>query len=146
MIIFRLYEQQAEILAYTRPLGIPDEIVRFSENMNTSYAPFFGEEVLYVGTDMMPAADEATRAASANARISWKRAIAHEAVGQRDAALAGKTQESVLFEEAQASVRAAPLGPDLSRAERFTLLRDAVERLHAGGLSVRDVKDLLWTE
>lgn len=48
------------------------------------------------------------------------------------------------FDEAQASIRAARFAPELTSTERMTLLRDAITRLHNGGLKWRDVKDQLY--
>lgn len=136
--------QQAEVSRYAETLGIPDDVVRFSDNMNTSYGRMFGADVVYVGSDVMPSANAAVRAESANARISMKGAMAHEWVGHQAAARANKTQPDAVLEEAQASIRAARFGPELSSTERVTLLRDGVERLHNAGLSVADVRDKLW--
>jgi hypothetical protein len=64
----------------------------------------------------------------------------------RRAAMAGRTQEALVLEEAQASIRAARFAPKLTSIERLTLIRDAVERLHKAGLSVADVRNKLWIE
>jgi len=136
--------QRADVSQYADKLGIPEDVVRFSDNMNTSYGQMFGKDVVYVGSDVMPSANAVARAESANARISMKGAMAHEWVGHQAAAKAGKTQPDAVLEEAQASIRAARFGPDLSSAERMTLVRDGVERLHNAGISVADVKDKLW--
>jgi hypothetical protein len=109
--------------------------------MNTGYANIFGEETLYIGTDVLPASG---RGLAANSRISMRGALAHELVGHRAAGLAGRTQAMAVLEEAQASIRAARFAPGLSRAERFTLLRDAVTRLRAQQIRVGDVRSALW--
>jgi hypothetical protein len=70
--------------------------------------------------------------------------LAHEIVGHREAALAGRTQSVPSLEEAQASIRAARFAPDLTSTERFTLLRDSITRLNDKGMKVRDVKDQLF--
>lgn len=44
---------------------------------------------------------------TANSRIGIKGTLAHEIVGHREAALAGRTQAVHSLEEAQASIRAA---------------------------------------
>ena len=64
--------------------------------------------------------------------------------GHRRAFIAGKSQPVRVFEEAQASIRAARFGKGLSQAERYTLLRDGISRLAAQGIKIRDVKDVLW--
>ncbi len=127
------------MLSYALLLEMPEEAILFSENMNTSYTSLFGEERLYIGTDVLPATH-----GPANSRISMRGAIAHELIGHRCAALAGKTMAAELLEEVQASIRAARLAPELTKAERITLIRDALERLHKVGLSIRMVKGQLW--
>jgi hypothetical protein len=80
---------------------------------------------------------------TANSRITWRGAVAHELIGHREAALAGKTQSEDHLEEAQASIRAARFAPELIHIERYTLLRDAITRLHEAAIQVRQVKDQL---
>ena len=123
---------------------MPKEKIVFSENMNTSYKLLFGEERLYIGTDVLPST--ISNVSKANSRVTMKGAIAHEIIGHRAAELAGKTHPNDLFEEVQASIRAARYASDLSKAERFTLLRDAIERLKNTGLKIRNIKDQLWIE
>jgi hypothetical protein len=63
--------------------------------------------------------------------------------------MAGRTQDLLYLEEAQASIRATRFGPDLTSTERFTLLRDAINRLQnapGGPMRIRDVKDLLYIQ
>jgi len=131
--------QKATVLSYAVLLGMPKEAILFSENMNTSYTSLFGEERLYIGTDVLPATH-----GPANSRISMRGAIAHELIGHRCAVLAGKTLEDELLEEVQASIRAARFAPELTKVERITLIRDALARLHKTGLSIRMVKGQLW--
>jgi hypothetical protein len=88
---------------------------------------------------------------TANSRVSIKGTLAHEIVGHREAALVGRTLDNVFFEEAQASIRAARFAPDLSSTERFTLLRDAINRLRhpdlpGGPVKIRDVKESLYIQ
>ena len=80
---------------------------------------------------------------TANTRLTWKSSIAHELVGHREAALAGKTQAEDPLEEAQASIRAAKFAPSLTSTERYTLLRDGITRLHKAGIKVHQVKNIL---
>lgn len=63
--------------------------------------------------------------------------------GHRAAELARKTHPNPILEEAQASIRAARFGKDLTATERTTLIRDALERLHKNGIKIKDVKDQL---
>ena len=133
--------QKVDVLKYAEKFGIAEENVIFSENMNTSYKLLFGQDRLYVGTDVLPATGKSL---AANSRISMRGAIAHELEGHRVAELAGKTNVNALLEEVQASIRAARFAPDLTNTERITLIRDAVERLHKAGLKVREVKGELW--
>ena len=133
--------QKNEISSYAKSLGVDDDMIVFSDNMNTGYADLFGRETLYVGTDALPATKTGLKA---NSYVSMKGTLGHEIVGHRAAALAGKTQSVGYLEEAQASIRAARFTPDLSNGERMTLLRDGIGRLKDSGISIRDVKDQLW--
>jgi len=133
--------QKAEILNYAKTLGMLEENVVFTDNMNTSYKMIFGQDRLYIGTDVLPSEKSGM---PANSRVSTKGAVAHEIVGHREAEIAGKTQENPVLEEAQASIRAARFAPSLSSKERVTLLRDALERLHKAGYKIRQVKNELW--
>lgn len=115
--------------------------VVFSDNMNTSYKLLFGQDRLYIGTDVLPSDKKGL---PANSRVSMKGAVAHEVVGHREAEIAGKTQANAVLEEAQASIRAARFAPNLSGRERITLIRDALERLNKAGYKIREVKEGLW--
>lgn len=135
--------QRAEILAYVQQCGFTEQRVRFVDHteLNTAYGPTF--DILHIGTDVMPGyVGNGTH--TANSRITWRGAIAHELIGHREAALAGKTQPEHALEEAQASIRAARFAPELTRTERYTLLRDAITRLHAEGTQVRSAKERLY--
>jgi len=79
---------------------------------------------------------------AANTRLTWKSSNAHELIGHREAALAGKTQSEDPLEEAQASIRAARLAPYLSSTERCTLLRDSITRLYKTHIRIRQVKSI----
>jgi len=118
---------------------------RFVDNtgLNTAYGPGF--DMLNVGSDVMPG-NAGVGTMTANSRIGWRGTLSHELVGHRAAALAGKTQAIEVLEEAQASIRAARFGPDLSNTERVTLLRDAVARLQKAGYRVREVKGQLYID
>ncbi len=135
--------QKAEIKAYVIQLGISEESIIFSDNMNTSYKMLFGAEKLYIGTDVLPAIGNGLKA---NSRVSWRGAIAHEIVGHREAELAQMSHPNLILEEAQASIRAARYAPDLTSTERYTLLRDGLERLRSVGIQIRDVKNELWID
>jgi flavin-dependent dehydrogenase len=100
---------------------------------------------------------------TANSRMSWKAAIAHELEGHRSAALADKTffdaelgqRANDLLEEIQASSRASYHGKELSNLERKDLLEDALERFNQHkqdllgtkyeGYSFNQIKEILWT-
>jgi hypothetical protein len=131
--------QRVAILAYVRQCAFPEDRVRFVDHteLNTAYGPRF--DILHIGSDVMPGhMGSGTR--TANSRITWRGAVAHELIGHREAALAGKTQSEDHLEEAQASIRAARFAHDLTPTERYTLLRDAITRLHDAGIRVRSVK------
>jgi hypothetical protein len=99
-------------------------------------------DILLLGTYLYPVKNIVHGAKNANSRVSWKSAVAHELIGHREAALKGWTQTNPLFEEAQASIRAARFAPDLLASERITLLRDAISRL-PDGIKIRDIKAIL---
>lgn len=134
--------QKSQVISYAVCCGMPKEAIIFSDNMNTSYAFLFGEEFLYVGTDVFPISDK--KGSVANSRISMRGAIAHELIGHRRAILAGKTQKDDLLEEVQASIRAARFAPQLTNVERITLIKDGLERLHQVELTIREFKKQLW--
>lgn len=52
----------------------------------------FGQEVLQIGSDVVPG-NVGLGTLTANSRVSLKGSLAHEIVGHRDAALAGRTQD-----------------------------------------------------
>lgn len=137
-------EQADSLVGYAKDLGVPDDVIKVSDNVNTSWGDMFGQERLYIGTDVLPSTDPRLAARSANSRVSGKGAIAHEVVGHRAASIAGRTQDVTVLEEAQASIRAARFAPGLTQVERMTLIRDAVERLNREGLRTRDVRSQLW--
>ena len=140
--------QKEQILQYIKLLseGAPKNvgIIRWVDDrqLNTGYSP--GLDLLQIGSDVMPAnLPRGQGTLTANTRITWKGSIAHELVGHREAALAGKTQSQLPLEEAQASIRAARFAPSLTSTERYTLLRDAIARLDKAGIKIRQVKHLL---
>ena len=127
-------------------LGAPSSVsvIRWVDDkeLNTAYSPGF--DLLNIGSDVMPAPQSKGKGTlTANSRLTWKSSIAHELVGHREAALAGKTQSEDPLEEAQASIRAARFAPSLSSTERYTLLRDGITRLYKADIKVRQVKNIL---
>jgi rRNA maturation endonuclease Nob1 len=135
-----------------------DELIQFADDFstnNTGYMAIF--DVLYINTDIMPGVFK-----SANSRLSWKSAVAHELEGHRAAALAERTffdsdlsvQACDLLEEMQASIRASKHGKKLSQLERKDLLDDAIERFenHKDFLkgskyenyTFNQIKEILW--
>ncbi|HZT60998.1 MAG TPA: phage minor head protein [Pyrinomonadaceae bacterium] len=136
--------QIKKAVEYAKSLGMPADHIIYSERMNTGHSTLFGADILYIGTDVMPGEG----GGSANSRISMRGALAHEIVGHREAALAGRTQEELWAEEVQASVRAAKLAHGLTDEERETLMRDAEERLAKEGKKIDDLELWLgrWTQ
>lgn len=122
--------------------SLPPERIIFTRDSSTAYFP--GTDALRIGPDLLPHRNPPVGTMGANSRIGLKGCIAHELKGHRRAALAGKTHPNPLLEEAQASIRGARFGHDLSKAERYTLLRDAVSRLAQHGIRIKDVKAGLW--
>ena len=138
--------QKTNAIKYAKSLGVSEEMIIISENMNTGYALMYGKEILYIGTDVLPSTNPDMLRLLANSRISMKGTLAHEIIGHRAAALAGMSQEIKAFEEAQASIRAARFAPGLSSTERTTLIRDALKRLHDKEYTIKDVKNKLWID
>ena len=140
--------QKEQISEYIKSIesGAPSKIyvIRWVDTfeLNTGYNP--GWDVLQIGSDIMPAINPRGQGTlTANTRLTWKSSIAHELVGHREAALAGKTQSETPLEEAQASIRAARFAPSLSSTERYTLLRDGITRLYKADIKVRQVTNVL---
>ena len=121
-------------------LGMPVDNIAYSDNYFTGYNPDY--DILLIGTDLYPADNPPQGTVSANGRVSWKGAIAHELIGHREAALKGLAQTDKEFEEAQASIRAARFTPDLDLTERIILLRDAVSRLPEN-IKMKNIKNQL---
>lgn len=141
--------QKEQILEYIKLIesGAPSKVayVRWVDDreMNTAYSPGF--DLLNIGSDVMPAIKSKGHGTlTANTRLTWKSSIAHELLGHREAALAGKTQSEMPLEEAQASIRAARFAPSLSSTERYTLLRDSMTRLYKAHIRIRQVKNILY--
>ncbi len=122
--------------------SLPPERISFTRDGNTAYYP--SSDALRIAPDLLPHRNPPVGTMGANSRIGWKGCIAHELKGHRRAAMAGKTHPNPVLEEAQASIRGARFGHDLSKAERYTLLRDAVARLAKHGIRIKDVKAELW--
>jgi hypothetical protein len=136
-----------EARAYAQRLGLPEDRLQFfshgGAHQRSAYSDLF--DTVFVGPDLLPGSGTGL---AANSRVSANGLLAHEIVGHRETTLAGKAFEAgSLYDEVQASWRAARLAPDLTSAERYTLLRDSVERVHAQGLRVRDLdKSQFWFE
>ena len=131
-----------QAMNYIRESGSMPEKIAFTPDGNTSYFP--GWDTLRIAPDLLPHRNPPVGTLGANSRIGMKGCLAHELKGHRAAALAGKTHPNPILEEAQASIRAARYGHNLTKPERFTLLRDAIVRLSEHGIRIRDVKAELW--
>lgn len=132
-------EQVNEIKNYAVSLGMPGERVYYVGYDCTAYGISF--DLLRIGTDVYPAKEYDP--ANANSNVSMHGAIAHEIVGHRMAALAGKSQADEVLEEVQASIRAAKFTPDLNSSERIILYRDAITRLRNNNIKLKDIKNKL---
>ena len=130
-----------ECTEYAIKLGTPRDKIKYIEGYATAYGEEF--DIVYLGTDVYPAQNAGIDTKSANSRISWKGAIAHEVIGHRETVLNGLALSDEILDEAQASIRAARFAPDLSAPERITLLRDAIYRLNKNGYKISEVRDLL---
>ncbi|MEM8676920.1 MAG: hypothetical protein AAGF83_24160 [Cyanobacteria bacterium P01_G01_bin.67] len=147
-------KQVSEVKAYSIVLGIPPNVLRFSDSMNTSYGNIFGTKILYVGCDVAPLASPPVSGITANSRITIKACLAHEWIGHHNAEVVGCSFNrgsnaalslvDVALDEAQASIRAARFAPNLEPTERYTLCRDAISRLKNQNLTIRQVRHLLY--
>ncbi|TQV86824.1 RHS repeat domain-containing protein, partial [Aliikangiella coralliicola] len=137
--------QRSEVDDYLTNFNLDGVAIRHVDdtNLNTGYLNGDLFSILNIGSDVIPG-NVGRGTLTANSRVSVRGTLAHEIVGHREAALAGRTQSLLHLEEAQASIRAARFGPDLTSTERITLLRDGITRLHKKGVKVRDVKDQLF--
>jgi len=134
-------EQFNQAKEYAVSLGMPADSIRYSDRSPTHYLGGIFD-TLTVGTDILPLAG---RSKNPNDNISLKGGIAHEVIGHREADIKGRTiKGSECLNEAQASIRAARFAPDLSSGERINLVRDAINRLKADGISLRAVKNQLF--
>ena len=134
-------KQINKAVKYAIELGMPREFIAYSVIYTTSYNEDY--DILLVGTDLYPAKNVSNNTKTANSRVNWKSTIAHEIIGHREAALKGKTQKNPIFEEAQASIRAARFTPGLNMTDRITLLRDAVSRL-PDGVKIKEIENMLY--
>ena len=121
-------------------LGMPRDKISYGDNYITGHSPI--SDILLIGTDLYPLENALPNTKNANSRVTWEGAIGHEIIGHREAALKGWTQIDEIYEEIQASIRAARFTPDLSVVERVILLRDAVSRLPEGA-QIADIKNKL---
>ena len=131
--------QIAEANNYAISLGMPEDCIYYVDYDFTGYGANF--DLLRIGTDVYPCVEHQK---NANSNVSMHGAIAHEIIGHRAAALAGKTQKDDVLEEVQASIRAAKFTADLTSSERITLYRDALTRLRNSNIKLRDVKSNLY--
>jgi hypothetical protein len=140
-------EQRAEVDDYLTNFDLEAVTIRVVDDtdLNTGYAHGELFSILNIGSDVVPG-NVGIGTLTANSRIGIKGTLAHEIVGHREAAKAGRTQDILSMEEAQASIRAAIFAPDLDNIERFRLLRDGITRLHEDGIKIREVKDQLFIQ
>jgi len=114
-------------------MGVPDDKIFFSDTIPTSFAPNF--DIIVVGPDLNPipvAARPTGLRNPANAALEAQAVLGHEAIGHREAWLAGQTREDVWHEEMQASARAALHTPDLPHEQAQLLMQDAAARRPTG--------------
>lgn len=132
-------EQISEIKSYAVSLGMPEQRIYYVDYDCTGYGASF--DLLRIGTDVYPSREY--NRGNANSNVSMHGAIAHEIIGHRMAALAGKSQDNEVLEEAQASIRAAKFTPNLDKSERIILYRDAITRLRNNNIKLKDIKNKL---
>lgn len=95
---------------------------------------------LVIGTDAYPIEGNNN---SANERITVRGCMAHEVIGHYEAWKKGTTQNNMILEEAQASIRAAKFGIDLTDEERQDLMQDAMDRLQNNKIDYEKIKNKL---
>lgn len=135
-----LSERQVdEIKDYAVSLGMPRARIYYVDYDCTGYGVSF--DLLRIGTDVYPSQQFDRK--NANSNVSMHGAIAHEIVGHRMAALAGKSQNNEVLEEVQASIRAAKFTHDLNSSERIILYRDAITRLRNNNIKLKNIKNKL---
>lgn len=98
---------------------------------------------VWIGPNVLPESVEAlTSGATAIERMTPRAAIAHEA-GHRALVHAGRAfSDSSVLDEIAASLMGRTLN-GLSNAERWSLLRDAVEKANAAGVPLRQLLPLI---
>ena len=128
------WTQIDEIQAAWQALGVPLPEVTAHMDLPTSFIHESRESPtqlrrINLGYNLAPTAhpEGVPLADRANAELSVRAAVSHEAVGHYEAFVADKVHP--LHEETQASLRAAILAPGLTIQERGALIRDAVARL-----------------
>lgn len=117
--------------------------ILYSQNSNTAFHGIVeGEKFHYlvIGTDAYPIKGNNN---SANERITVRGCMAHEVIGHYEAWKKGTTQSNLILEEAQASIRAAKFGIDLTDEERQDLMQDAMDRLQNNKIDYEKIKNKL---
>ncbi|MBR0380835.1 MAG: minor capsid protein [Eubacterium sp.] len=123
---------------YAVELGMPRERIAYRDTYWTGYNPDY--DILLIGTDAYPNPKSQT----ANGRLSYKAAIAHEVIGHRETSMRGTSRDKDdPMDEAQASIRAARFSPGLLKKDRELLIQDARDRLLKIGKTLEDVIDEL---
>lgn len=129
--------EEAKKAAYRQ--GYRGEII-YSDNSNTSFhGSVEGEKFHYlvIGTDAYPSQKNG---GTANERVSLNGCMAHEIIGHYETWKKGTAKNIAVLDEAQASIRAAKFGVDLTTEERNILWQDAYDRLNHAGYKFDDVK------
>lgn len=137
-----IYERNT-VISYLKKFDFDLDKVIFSDHYRTAYNEKY--DAFTIGTDVKPSEHPRVGTLYANQRVSLKATLAHEIIGHREAHLKGHTHFDPIYEEVQASIRAARFAPDLTNIERITLLRDARARL-GNEAKLKDIKDKLFIE
>ena len=129
------HEQIEAAKDYAVSLGMPRENICYSSSQSTGYTlmhTLAGDlEILMLAPDLYPNPNGTT----ANELLSWQSAIAHEIVGHRMTCLRGTNGPyRSIYDEAQASIRAAKFAPGLTDRDRELLMQDAKDRIARDGL------------
>jgi hypothetical protein len=135
--------QKSELIEYAVQLGMSSDLIKCSDIQQTHYKE--KHDYMLIGTDVMPLENAKSGVRNANQRVSGKATIAHEIVGHRAASLKNKMNVNDVYEEVQASIRAARFAKGLTEIERLVLLEDARSRLPKN-VRLKDIRHLLYID
>ena len=118
------------IIEQAKELKIASKHFEFRQGKPTVYDD--ENDIIFIGSDIMPSTDK-----NANNRDSMtvKAVLAHEFYGHRQFRNTSLPPQNPI-DEFRASYYAAVHAPSLSKEERQSLMRDAIDRANAGGIKL----------